>query len=187
MRQYTYPKGFTLIELMVVVAIISILAMIAIPNYRTYVLQTKVAEMMSSINMLKEIATQNLIQYNDCYNTKAGDQGDHWTQPPEYVNSPTTATIWFLWHYKSYYNVSGNCAVIVTANPAAFGGNVGDYGGHGYWDLFYVYEPSTYQGSAQVQNITWRCYYDFHGYADVQAKILPLLPVDCKFRASAGV
>jgi len=59
-------SGFTLIELMIVIAIIGILAAIAIPAYQSYVARSQVSEALSLMNGLKSAVSVNYFNNTVC-------------------------------------------------------------------------------------------------------------------------
>lgn len=71
--------GFTLIELMIVVAIVAILAAIALPAYQTYTKKARFAEVIAATGPIKsavELCIQSGNAVTDCANGKFGIPAD---------------------------------------------------------------------------------------------------------------
>ena len=71
MRRLANRKGFTLVELMIVVAIIGILAAIAIPNFLNFRLKAKASEAKSNLGAIRSTE----IAYFAEWNVWVGNQG----------------------------------------------------------------------------------------------------------------
>jgi prepilin-type N-terminal cleavage/methylation domain-containing protein len=76
-------KGFTLIELMIVVAIVGILAAIAIPAYLDYTVKTKITEVTTAMDALAQAASE--------YHASAGNFPDPLNA--DYANTTAFAAV----------------------------------------------------------------------------------------------
>ena len=86
-------KGFTLIELMIVVAIIGILAAVAVPQYQNYIARAQVAEAFTLMDGAK-VAIQDNLQTGSCTSTNTTEN----TLPGKYGSlvisgTPGTTTV----------------------------------------------------------------------------------------------
>lgn len=117
----TVQKGFTLIELMIVVAIIGIIAMIAMPAYQTYLIRAQIAEGLNIVGPVK----QALSEYQkDTGNYPANNTQAGLMIPTSYVGSYVTSisvngdTISIMYGNKANAEINGWTVSIIAQDNA---------------------------------------------------------------------
>ncbi|OGB97577.1 hypothetical protein A3F06_03535 [candidate division TM6 bacterium RIFCSPHIGHO2_12_FULL_36_22] len=135
-----YCKGFTLIELMIVIAIIAFLAMIGIPSYMRFVAKAKRTEVYLNLGALYAAQKAHWAEHGTYSAQLTGSEGIGWSPEGKFLYTYGFAGFPGINYFEGDLHAAGNLLSGIThANKGSFvAAAVGDIDGDGKPDIITI-------------------------------------------------